>query len=102
MMTFTRCGRNHLLFILLLIILMSGSVSPAGADTRYVSDQLIISVREGPTAEDPVVGYLLTGAPVEVLDLEIVDLFGCGDIIVSRTCLGPPHFHLVFQFIDSG
>ncbi|MBW2614213.1 MAG: TIGR04211 family SH3 domain-containing protein [Deltaproteobacteria bacterium] len=68
MMTFTRCGRNHLLFILLLIILMSGSVSPAGADTRYVSDQLIISVREGPTAEDPVVGYLLTGAPVEVLE----------------------------------
>ncbi len=38
------------------------------ADIQYVSDLLIISIREGQRPEAPVVGYLPSAAPVEVLE----------------------------------
>ncbi|MCG6911144.1 MAG: TIGR04211 family SH3 domain-containing protein [Deltaproteobacteria bacterium] len=66
-MTFTK----HLLFSFLLLFCLTAVVGvslPAWADTRYVSDRLIISVREGTAPDDPVVAYLTAGTPVEVLE----------------------------------
>ena len=41
---------------------------PAMADTRYVSDKLIISMREGRSPGSPAVAFLIAGTPVEVLE----------------------------------
>ena len=41
-------------------------VTSAMADTQYVSDLLIISVREGPEPDAPVLGYLRSAARVDV------------------------------------
>jgi len=38
------------------------------ADTRYVSDRLIISVRDGQGKDDAVLGYIKTGTSVDVLE----------------------------------
>ncbi len=50
----------------LLLILMVAP--PAGAETRYVSDLLIVTLRQGPGSEYPVLKTLRTGDAVEVLD----------------------------------
>ncbi len=51
-----------------LVFIMSASISSAFADTRYVSDRLIISVRDGQNQNAAVLGYIETGAPVDVLE----------------------------------
>lgn len=51
-----------------LLFLTSALLLPAGAETRYVSDQLVITVREGKAAGAAIVTTLRTGAPVEVLE----------------------------------
>jgi len=38
------------------------------AETRYVSDKLIISVRDGQNQDDNVLGYIRTGTAVDVLE----------------------------------
>ena len=38
------------------------------ADTRYVSDRLIISVRTGQNTQNGVLGYIQSGTPVDVLE----------------------------------
>lgn len=43
-------------------------VSPVVADIQYVSDLLIISIRESQSPEAPVLGYLPSAATVEVLE----------------------------------
>lgn len=40
----------------------------AWADTRYVSDRLIISMREGRSPQDTAVAFIVAGTPVEVLE----------------------------------
>jgi len=40
----------------------------ANAETQYVSDLLIISVRDGQEPDAPVLGYLRSATPLEVLD----------------------------------
>jgi len=44
------------------------SINSVFADTRYVSDRLIISVRDGQDQNAAVLGYLETAAPVEILE----------------------------------
>jgi SH3 domain protein len=41
---------------------------PVAAETRYVSDLLIISVREQPVEDAPTSGYLISDTPVELLE----------------------------------
>jgi SH3 domain protein len=41
----------------------------AWAETRYISDQLVVSLREQPQNNSETIVYLRTGAPVEVLDV---------------------------------
>ena len=43
-------------------------VSPVVADIQYVSDLLIISIRESQSPEAPVLGYLPSAATIEVLE----------------------------------
>lgn len=40
----------------------------AGAETRYVSDRLIVTLRQGPGSQYPVIKTLKTGEAMEVLD----------------------------------
>lgn len=44
------------------------SVSSVLAETRYVSDRLIVSVRDGQDQNAAVLGYIETGAPVDILE----------------------------------
>jgi len=54
--------------ILFFSLLPTGPHHQASAETHYVSDVLIISVREGQDPEDTVVGYLRSATPVEILE----------------------------------
>jgi SH3 domain protein len=60
--------RTLIFFFLFSIVLIITAALPSWADTRYVSDQLIISVREGRSPEDTAVAYIVAGMPVEVLE----------------------------------
>lgn len=48
--------------------IVSSSINSVFAETRYVSDRLIISVRDGQSQDAAVLGYIETGAPVEILE----------------------------------
>jgi len=56
-------------FVLLIILFGFISVTSSMAETQYVSDVLIISVREGTDPEAPAVGYLRSATPVDVLEI---------------------------------
>jgi SH3 domain protein len=49
-------------------LLLAFYIGPAVAETRYVSDLLIISIREGQSDEAPILGYLISDTPVEVIE----------------------------------
>jgi SH3 domain protein len=57
-----------LLVLFVLCILLSIPAGPALADRRYVSDMLILTLREGPGNEYEVIRTLRTGTPIEVLE----------------------------------
>jgi len=54
--------------VLLFSLCLTGLFHRALAETQYVSDMLIISVREGQDPEDPVLGYLRSGTPLDILE----------------------------------
>jgi SH3 domain protein len=56
------------IFFSLFILAISIAVLPAYADTRYVDDQLIITLRAGKGADYKIIQTLKTGTPVEVLE----------------------------------
>lgn len=58
------------IWVILVIIAftVSASINSAFADTRYVSDRLIISVRDGQNMNAAVLGYIETAAPVDILE----------------------------------
>lgn len=51
-----------------IILILVCSNAPVAAETRYVSDLLIISVREQPVEDAPTNGYLISDTPVELLE----------------------------------
>ena len=55
-------------FFLMFVIIFTANIQSLFAETRYVSDQLIISVRNGPNQDDNVLGYIRTGTVVDVLE----------------------------------
>ncbi|UCE34593.1 MAG: TIGR04211 family SH3 domain-containing protein [Deltaproteobacteria bacterium] len=67
-MTVSRIRKPSLLLLFLLLILMSAQVGTAQADRRYVSDRLIISLREAPNSDGKALGTIKTDDPVEVLE----------------------------------
>lgn len=58
---FLPCSRSLAVGLLL-------SCSAAGAQTMYVSDELFITIRTGPSTDNAVIGNLRTGDAVEVLE----------------------------------
>lgn len=52
----------------LVLLLVCVQVQPAFADTRYVSDQLVITLRIGKSPEHKIIKTLKTGTPLEVLE----------------------------------
>jgi SH3 domain protein len=56
------------MLLLIFAILLTVIIKSVFAETRYVSDKLIISVRDGPNQDDNVLGYIRTGTAVDVLE----------------------------------
>lgn len=56
------------LFMFMIVLSVSLVTVSAVAETRYVSDLLIISIREGQTDDSPVIGYLRSDTPVDVIE----------------------------------
>ena len=67
-MTIARIRKPSLMLLFFLLTLLSVHVGTARADRRYVSDRLIITLREAPDSDSRVLRTLMTGAPVEVLE----------------------------------
>ena len=60
--------KSNLIFLLLLLTIPVGFVVAAHADTQYVSDMLVLTIRDNPDKEANVLGNLKTADPVEVLE----------------------------------
>jgi len=56
----------NMLFILILLASYV-FVSPAAAETRYVVDELLITLRQGKSTQHKILKSLITGTPLEVL-----------------------------------
>jgi SH3 domain protein len=50
-----------------ILLILLGSISTSWAETRYVSDQLVVSLREQPQSNSSPITYLKTDMSVEVL-----------------------------------
>jgi SH3 domain protein len=61
-------GKTILVMLLSVTFIVSASTTSVFADTRYVSDRLIISVRDGQNQDAAVLGYIETGTPVDILE----------------------------------
>jgi len=61
-------GKTILVMLLSVAFIVSAFTTSVFADTRYVSDRLIISVRDGQSQNAAVLGYIETGAPVDILE----------------------------------
>jgi SH3 domain protein len=65
-----RIKRLALLLLIVVCIPLSISAGPALADRRYVTDMLILTLRQGPGTEYETIRTLRTDTPVEVLEEE--------------------------------
>jgi len=70
--------KTILTIFFIVAFIVSAPINSVFADTRYVSDRLIISVRDGQDQNAAVLGYLETAAPVEILEEK-------GDFLRIRT-----------------
>ena len=61
-------GKTVFAIFFITAFILSASVSSVLAETRYVSDRLIVSVREGQDPNAAVLGYIETGTPVDILE----------------------------------
>jgi SH3 domain protein len=55
-------------FLFIFVIILTATIKSVFADTRYVSDELIISVRDGQNQDDNVLGNIRTGTAIDVLE----------------------------------
>ena len=67
-MTVSRIRKPSLILLFLLVILLSALLGTAQADKRYVSDSLVLTLREAPNSDGRILGTIRTGDPVEVLE----------------------------------
>jgi len=61
-------GKTILVMLFSVAFIVSASTTSVFADTRYVSDRLIISIRDGQNQDAAVLGYIETGTPVDILE----------------------------------
>jgi SH3 domain protein len=64
----TTVRKTMSVFLFIFAIIFTGTIKSVFADTRYVSDELIISVRNGQNQDDNVLGHIRTGTAVDVLE----------------------------------
>ncbi len=64
----TQIMRLKLIIFLLMLLSFTISVGFVYAETLYVSDQLIITLREGKGNEYKIIESLKTGTPLEVIE----------------------------------
>jgi len=67
-MELIRISRLKFLLLFVLFISLSISAGSTHADTRYVSDMLVVTLREGQGLEYKAIRALKTGTPMEVLE----------------------------------
>jgi SH3 domain protein len=67
-MTVSRIRKPSLMLLFLLVVLLSAPAGTAHADRSYVSDRLILSLREAPNSNSRILGSIRTDDPVEVLE----------------------------------
>ena len=60
--------KSNLIFLFLLLTIPVGFVVAAHADTQYVSDMLVLTIRDNPDKDANILGSLKTADPVEVLE----------------------------------
>ncbi len=60
--------KSNLIFLFLLFTIPVGFVVAAHADTQYVSDMLVLTIRDNPDKDANILGSLRTADPVEVLE----------------------------------
>jgi SH3 domain protein len=66
---FRRLSMRHLSIIFVLVIIASTVLTlRAEADTRYVVDELVITLRQGKSTQHKILKTLKTGTPMEVLE----------------------------------
>lgn len=58
------------IFFYLTVFTLSIFIQPAAAETRYVDDQLIITLRMGKSSQHKILKTLKTGTPLEILNEE--------------------------------
>ncbi|MEE8432735.1 MAG: TIGR04211 family SH3 domain-containing protein [Candidatus Desulfatibia sp.] len=61
--------KSNLIFLFLLLTIPVGFVDAAHADTQYVSDMLVLTIRDNPDKDANILGTLKTADPVEVLEV---------------------------------
>lgn len=60
---------HHIAILFILVMLAQFTlIPPAAAETRYVGDQLIITMRQGKSTQHKILKTLKTGTPLEVLE----------------------------------
>ncbi len=64
----TTARKTMSVFLFIFVIIFTATIKSVFADTRYVSDELIISVRDGQNQDDNVLGHIKTGTAVDVLE----------------------------------
>jgi len=64
----TTARKTMSMFLFIFVIIFTATIKSVFADTRYVSDELIISVRDGQNQDDNVLGHIRTGTAVDVLE----------------------------------
>lgn len=67
-MTQMPAGKTLSTVLYITVCILAALIVPAHADTRYVSDMLVISVRDAKGPDANVLGYIKTPAAVEVLE----------------------------------
>ena len=69
-MTWMSLRKGKCLILFISFIILNASNGSVFADTRYVSDRLIISVRTGQNNKSTVLGHIKSGTPVDVLEAD--------------------------------
>jgi len=59
---------NSRVILVLLFLLLLGAPAAALAETKFITDTLVVSVRSGPGAQNPVLRKIKTGTPFQVVE----------------------------------
>jgi SH3 domain protein len=62
--------RGKSLSLLLIVLFTAAIINDAAAETRFVSDELEITLRVGPSTKQRIISMLKSGTPVEILSVD--------------------------------